>query len=206
MKKVNLKRGVSVSCFVYCDRKPDSISAFDKVDEYYNFDHFKAGERVVKVNVIDPKTNEVYFDSTGAIINKVVVKPLQKNRANIPLPTFEHESNTNKIVWERNVAGKGLAYCLPFDKEQFKICTSPEFEKLPSYIKSFIVFHELGHSKYRDEQKADLYAFKKCIEKGYSYRQIVHAIDRTLKPSPENKRRVEAAIKNALKYYSNESR
>ncbi len=61
-----------------------------------------------------------------------------------------------------------------------------QFRNAPLYIKYGIYFHELGHHWYRTEGKADLYAAKKMLDKGFNPSQIAMAVMESLTNKPDS--------------------
>ena len=47
-----------------------------------------------------------------------------------------------------------------------------KYKNAPLYVKYGIYYHELGHHWYKSEDKADLFAAKKMLEKGFNPSQI----------------------------------
>lgn len=45
----------------------------------------------------------------------------------------------------------------------------------PKHINKFVYLHEIGHTRYKDEHTADLYAAKKLLSQGYDPQEIINA-------------------------------
>lgn len=61
--------------------------------------------------------------------------------------------------------------CTIFYKEGL-ILFDTSFKNKPLYVKYCIYYHELGHHWYKTESKADLFAAKKMLDKGFNPSQI----------------------------------
>ena len=80
---------------------------------------------------------------------------------------------------ERNIAqkryeiifGNNPAKCTIY-YEDGVILFDNQFLSKPLYLKYGIYYHELGHHFYKTEDKADLYAVFKMLEKGFNPSQI----------------------------------
>jgi hypothetical protein len=70
---------------------------------------------------------------------------------------------------------------------------SPIFDKLEDHVQDFIIAHELGHIKTKDEFLADKIGFAIYIELGYTPKQAIDAVNKSLsfRTKDHNKRFLE---------------
>jgi hypothetical protein len=111
----------------------------------------------------------------------------------IKLPSPVAVTSVSTPLPERNITRK--RYQITFGDNPNK-CTifydegvivfDESFRGKPLYIKYHIYFHELGHHWYTTEWKADLYASKKMLDKGFNPSQIGLATLESLTNKPES--------------------
>jgi hypothetical protein len=135
------------------------------------------------------------YESSGILFysSEFTDKISKGERLNFNLPHGEYKYNGNFIkldspvavknvplpMKERRIAGK--RYKIEFGNNPNK-CTifydkglilfDSSFLNKPLYIKYLIYNHELGHHFYKSEDKADLYAVKRMLERGFNPSQI----------------------------------
>jgi hypothetical protein len=125
------------------------------------------GTYFVQSGYIQQKSNPVDYKSLR-------LPPYERN---MPVPSdfvVKFGTNPNKctIFWD-------LGYIL-FDNH---------FKEKPLYEVAFILNHEMGHSKYKTEKYADLFAANEMLKKGYNPSQIgVAPIDSLSEMQYERKR------------------
>jgi hypothetical protein len=68
--------------------------------------------------------------------------------------------------------------------------TSPNFNNYPLEWRVYILLHELAHSKYKTEWKADTLALYWFCHLGYNYSQALYALSKVLHQSPLNIERI----------------
>lgn len=90
------------------------------------------------------------------------------NVLNVTLPLKER--NIEKKRYEIKF-GDNPNKCTIFYKEGIILFDS-SFKSKPLYVKYCIYYHELGHHWYKTESKADLFALKKMLDKGFNPSQI----------------------------------
>ena len=99
----------------------------------------------------------------------------KRDRFDIPLPesiTVEYVDNPNKMsIFLR-------------DGEIF---ADPHFLDYPSYVRTFVFFHEIGHYFYYGEHNCDLFSARKMLERGYNQSQIRIAQNLTLSGRSQNR-------------------
>lgn len=101
---------------------------------------------------------------------------------NITLP--QKERNIQKKKYEIRF-GSNKNKCTIFYDEGL-ILFDDSFRSKPMYIKEAIYAHELGHHWYRTEWKADLYAARYMLQRGYNPSQIGLASVESLTDKPES--------------------
>jgi hypothetical protein len=92
--------------------------------------------------------------------------PVATKNITLPLKERNLAKKRYNIVWGNNPNKCTIFY------DTGTILFDNSLKSSPLYIKEGIYFHELGHLLYKTEWKADLYAAKKMLEKGFNPSQI----------------------------------
>lgn len=66
-----------------------------------------------------------------------------------------------------------------------------DFKNLPNEQRFYILMHEEGHTRYKNEDDCDLYALKKFLNKGFNPSQAIYALKNNLRNAPENRERIQ---------------
>lgn len=139
-------------------------------------------------NIYDTRGNVFYSDTFCNTIKEGRVL-----KFNMPAGNYKYDGNFIKLdqpvstmnitlpTPERNMSNKMKRYNIIFGDNPNK-CTiyyddgiilfDSSFLDKPLYVKYGIYYHELGHHFYTTEWKADLYATKKMLDKGFNPSQI----------------------------------
>ena len=118
---------------------------------------------------------EYYIDSGNF---RALGRPNQVTLSTLPFPERFYPSSENfKIAF-----GTNPHKCTIFWKEKLILFDNAFKEKPLSYI-DLILFHERGHSLYKTEKYADLYATNEMLKKGYNESQIGTAHLESLSPA-----------------------
>lgn len=64
------------------------------------------------------------------------------------------------------------------------IVCDPALRDLPSFCLTFVLFHEIGHYFYEDEESCDKFAAEEMHRRGFNPSQIAQASAMTQKPGP----------------------
>ena len=104
------------------------------------------------------------------------------------LPEFERNYPLPD-TWERDIEmGRTPARML---SKHGLIETSDKFNKLPLEWRIYILLHELAHSKYKTEWKADTLALYWFCKLGYNHSQALYSLSKVLhKDNPVNLHRI----------------
>lgn len=135
-------------------------------------DHIEKGEKL-EFNL--PAGEYKYDGSFIKLPSPVAVKT-------VTLP--QHERNIAKKRYNIEF-GDNPNKCTIFYDEGLILFDS-SFKNKPLYIKYAIYFHELGHHWYKTEWKADLFAAKKMLDKGFNPSQIGLASIESLTNKPDS--------------------
>lgn len=109
------------------------------------------------------------------------------------LPQFERKYPLPD-KWEKDIEiGRSPARMFP---AHGIIETGERFNGLPLEWKIYVLLHELAHSYYKTEWKADTLALFWFCKLGYNHSQALYSLSKVLKQSPENMNR----IYNVYKY------
>jgi len=167
---------------------PTRFVIYDSYNKIYFFRDLSKKNFQIKVNIAKA-------DSFTTNVNcKIEVLPFEKSKINVKLPKPEKHYFHENFVYKYNPDLKGTP-ARNFYKEGV-IEFSPMFLTLPFPIRVFILCHELGHSFYHDEEKADLFACKLYLEKGYNSSMALHSLTDVLNfQSNKNKQRLENLLK-----------
>lgn len=105
------------------------------------------------------------------------------------LPPFERNYPLPD-KWEKNIEmGRTPARML---SKHGLIETSDKFDSYPLEWKVYILLHELAHSKYKTEWKADTLALYWFCHLGYNHSQALYSLSKVLhKDNPKNFERIE---------------
>lgn len=81
--------------------------------------------------------------------------------------------------------GDNINKCSIFYGEH-RILFDKEFLQKPEYVLFFVLYHELGHLRYKSETGADAYARNMMLRRGYNRSQIGMAVLSTLSSKKRN--------------------
>jgi hypothetical protein len=169
---------------------PKRVIIHDDKNRIYYFRDLAKNQSEFETNILRAGK---YFINLRA---EVRAYPLKKYKLNYQLPEAEKyfPHSHFKIVYNPTLVGTPARN---FYKEGI-IEVGDKFKKLPFQIRLFILCHEVGHSFYHDEQKADLYGCKLFLDMGYTKTMALHALTDVLTCNHANKQRILNIIK-ALK-------
>lgn len=147
---------------------------------------------IIKILIPDKYDNLTFF------VNDVEVKPIRatKCKRSLKKPDLIKVKDTNfkhKDI-KLNIGGNQMQFA-SISPKQGKIFLNNKFCDLPLFWQIFIIYHEFGHLYYRDEIKADTFAFWNYINNGYPESQAVLCYYMVLNRTNDNLQR----IKNLLK-------
>lgn len=123
-------------------------------------DHIKNGERLT----FNLPAGEYKYN--GSFIK--LAKPVEFK--NIILPKRERLLEGSKKPY-RVMYGNNPNKCTIYYKAGI-IIFDEQFKNAPLYVRYGIYYHEIGHHFYKTEWKADMYATKKMLDKGFNPSQI----------------------------------
>ncbi len=135
-------------------------------------DHIKNGERLD----FNLPAGSYKFDG---LFTKLSF-PVPVKNINLPLPERNINRKRYEIIW-----GDNPNKCSIFYKEGV-ILFDNSLKSKPLYVKYGIYYHELGHHWYKTESKADLFAAKKMLDKGFNPSQIGLVVLESLSDKPES--------------------
>jgi hypothetical protein len=121
-------------------------------------DHIEKGER------LDFNLPAGIYKYDGNFIKLPLPVPVKM----ITLPPKERHYNSKRY---EIIFGNNPNKCTIFYKDGI-ILFDNQFKNSPLYIKYGIYYHELSHHWYKTEWKADIYAAKMMLEKGFNPSQI----------------------------------
>lgn len=121
---------------------------------------------------------ELLYQGPLKIVCPVKYNELPKFERNYPLPDR----------WEKDIQ-IGRSPARMFAKHGI-VETGERFNLLPEEWKVYILLHELAHSKYKTEWKADTLALYWFCHLGYNHSQGLYALSKVLHQSPDNKKRI----------------
>jgi hypothetical protein len=172
---------------------PRRFVVYDSNDKIYYFRNLSEKNFKIKFNVAKGDT---FYTNVNC---KIDVDSYQPTKVNFKLPPPEKHYFHQNFEYKFNPDLKGTP-ARNFYKSGV-IEYSPMFLKLPYPVKVFILCHEIGHSFYHCEMKADLYGLKLYLENGYNKSTALHSLLDVLNlKSEQNKKR----IANIYKILNNE--
>lgn len=175
--------GKSTLTVRFYDKIPNRYYIFDEYGKIYFYRDLTENNKQIKVNIARAGNF-----TTNANEN-IIVGKFEKSKVNIVLPPKEKNYFHDKFIYRLNPKLKGTP-ARNFYKQGI-IEISPKFMSLPFPIRVFILCHEIGHSYYHDEEKADIFATKLYLEKGYNSSMALHSLTDVLNfDSGKNKERV----------------
>lgn len=148
----------------------------------------------IKFNILD--AGEYYANVPFEVLKK---EPLQKpfNLPALPVPERNRRSDYRIVDNFSLIGTPARIYSKGYDnKSQPVIELSRIFYNYPKAFQDFILEHEKGHLLYESEEKADLYALIKCLEKGHNRSMCFYALSKILKKTPENILRLKTLLGN----------
>ena len=162
---------------------PDRFEIYDSKGELYFFRNLTQNNGKIKINIAKADTFTVNAECY------IKVLPLEIINIKVKLPPKEKDFFHNRFTYRFNPTLKGTPARNFY--QQGVIEYSSEFLKLPFPVRVFIICHEIGHSYYHDEEKADLYACKLFLKLGYNGTTAIHSLTDVLNyNSAKNKRRI----------------
>jgi hypothetical protein len=167
---------------------------------------------VVYFRYLDGKTPRIKFNilDSGEYTSSTPFEVLKKEQLQKPfnLPELpEPERNRRKdfsVVDNYSLIGTpARIYSQGYDGNSKPVIElSRNFYDHPKAIQDFILEHEKGHLLYSTEEKADLYALVKCLEKGHNRSMCFYALSNILKKTPANMERLKSLLNNIQKTQS----
>jgi hypothetical protein len=121
-------------------------------------DHIAKGER------LDFNLPAGEYKYNGSFIK--LADPVPVKNIILPLPERDIKGKRYSIIFGTNPNKCSIFY------DTGVILFDNSFKSKPLYIKYGVYYHELGHHWYKTESKADLYAAKKMLDKGFNPSQI----------------------------------
>ncbi len=144
------------------------------------------------VKILIPKK----YKNLKFFINEIEIQPSRareiKRTLKEPLILKNKDTNYTKKI-SLHLGGNHKQYA-SISPSLGKMYFNDKFCNLPLFWKIFIIYHEYGHLYYRDEIKADTFAFYHFIKNGYPESQAVLCYTAILQESGANLKR----IKNLL--------
>lgn len=126
--------------------------------------------------------NLIKIDYLGLIKNKLLV-----------LPRFDRIPNDiNVKIQKTNLEGSPARINI---KTKI-VLVNKKYQKLPKYIRRFILAHEIGHLYYNSEENSDLWATNYLFSLGYNQSQCTNSLINSLVDSNQKKERVNFNFKN----------
>ena len=156
----------------------------------YYFRELPPNEDTINLNL---KHSGIYsFSTPFEIVEKkplIVNMPITED--DLPKPEREYNFPQN---WEKNIEmGHTPARMLA---SHGLVQTGENWSKMPYEMRIYILLHEMAHSKYKTEWKADTLALYMFCKLGYNHSQAMYSLTKILNPIPANLER----IKNIFKY------
>ena len=108
--------------------------------------------------------------------------PIKVENIGLPFPERNIQRKRYNIVFGDNPNKCTIYY------DTAEILFDSQYLNSPLYIKYGIYYHELGHHWYSTEGKADLFAVKKMLDKGFNPSQIGLVALKTLSPKSDERR------------------
>ena len=172
---------------------PSRFVVYDSSGKIYYFRNLSNKNNQIKFNVAKGDTFSTNVDC------RIDVNSYQPTKVKFKLPKPEKHYFHENFTYRFNPDLKGTP-ARNFYKEGI-IEISPMFLTLPFPVRVFILCHEIGHSFYHDEMKADLYGLKLYLENGYNKSTALHSLMDVLNlKSSDNQER----INNIYKILNNE--
>jgi hypothetical protein len=151
----------------------------------------------IKFNVLEPG------EYSGNVPFEVLKKEQLQKPFNLPsLPEPERNRRKDYVIIDNYSLGGTPAriYSQGYDGNGKPVIElSRKFYEYPKAIQDFILEHEKGHLLYSTEEKADLYALVKCLQKGHNRSMCFYALSHVLKKTPGNIERLKTLLNNIQK-------
>ncbi len=167
----------------FYDKIPNRFFIYDEYGNIYFYRDLTENNRNIKVNIA--RAGKFTTNANDSI----TVGEFEKPKIKIVLPTYEKNFFHEKFHYRFNPKLKGTPARNFYKKGIIEF--SPQFLKLPFPIRVFILCHEIGHSYYHDEEKADIFATKLYLDKGYNMSMAINSLTDVLNyDSGNNKKRI----------------
>ena len=159
---------------------------------------------VGNVRVYDTDGRPFYFFNATGKVHFNLPRGKYKIETSLKSAPFRKYRLPNLPAYERNLPlpqkfvikyGDNPNTCSVFLREGY-ILADTSLKDLPTPARTFIYFHELGHYFYTSEEKCDLFAARKMLERGFNPSHVAEAPRITLRSSPER-------VHNCLNYAKN---
>ena len=165
---------------------PDFSLAITRNGEPYYYREV-SGTDTININLKQPGNYQ--FSRPVEILRRgdlVVNCPISRRE----LPQFERNYPIPD-KWEKDIEiGRSPARMYP---KHGVIQTGERFNSFPLEWRIYILLHELAHSKYKTEWKADALAMYWFCSLGYNHSQGLYALSKVLHQSPQNIERITKA-------------
>ena len=167
---------------------PKRFYIFDSNDDIFYYRDLTPNNKTIKVNIAKADTFSINADA------EIKIGPLEVKTIQKEMPRFEKNFYHKNFVYSYNPNLKGTPARNFYKKGIIEI--GPRFYELPKPIRVFILCHEIGHSFYHDEHKADLFAVQLYLKKGYNKTMALHSLTDVLNyDSERNRERIQKLIK-----------
>ena len=162
---------------------PDRFEIYDSTGRLYFFRNLTPNNYKIKVNIAKADT----FTTNVECFIKVLPFEIVDIKEKLPPKEKDCFHKHFKYRFNKNLNGTPARN---FYREGV-IEISPKFLTLPYPVQVFIICHEIGHSYYHDEEKADLYACKLYLKLGFNGSTAIHSLTDVLNfKSYKNKDRI----------------
>lgn len=155
---------------------------------------FKNATDRVFVNI--PDKGKYSFNPLPVAFQRTPLKIFAKIPKVLPPPERDNYLRIKKIkiIIDDSMDNRGTP--AKINSETGQIHVIPRWFDIPVYRRKFILFHEIGHLRYKTEEFCDLYAAVQMLKRGYNESSCIYSLTRILKKHPANLERIGFSLKS----------
>lgn len=182
----------TAKCTIICTPTFEGVQKVALLDNIGGVDYervFNEKQKSFKINI--PKIG-MYSIKTDQPITYIVVPLMYEKLPILPKPDRKPFVDLKLTFKKTSLNGSPARINI----RTGVILLNEKFDRMPKYIKRFIIQHEIGHLYYNSEQNCDLYASYVLLKKGYNLSLNTNSLKGSLSNSDLAKQRIKFNYQN----------
>ena len=164
--------------------RPTLVQFYDDKGRLFYYRRLDGKTSTIKVNL--PEEMALHSNTQFEILRKDSLHPIEL-RYKLPKPDRNFSTDIKIVMGQPDKMKGSPARIYPAIGQ---VEVHPDTLSLPLPIQEFILFHEIGHCKYKDEFNADIYALNEFLKRGYNTSMAFYALADILRTNPANMKRI----------------